>query len=280
MTLLRIRGSALVRERASRAMLLTLVMMALHHGAGLMLDLLLNGEDPAIFYALQCMQEVMLWGLPALLLRPFRARGVPMREGCGGACLAALLLGAAVQLALAPVTACWTQWTGAPTSSLSMPENEAQWLLAILALCVAPALCEETFFRGGMLTALAEELPVWAALALSTLLFALMHGSLAGLPAHLTVSLLAGLCMLRWGRLRVSMLLHLGYNVMGLLAPALPVSLATTLPLLLMMLAAALWMAGDIRWHGRYGPMGLSTAVLCAVTLLCAALAYVPDMIR
>ncbi|MGN1021341.1 MAG: lysostaphin resistance A-like protein [Aristaeellaceae bacterium] len=264
--------------RAGRAMLLTLALMALRVPAGRMLDLV-PSADPAIFYARQCLLEALLWGLPALLLRPFRLDGQPARRGGLGPCAGALLLGAAAQLALAPVTSLWAGWTGAPLSALSLPENEAQWLLAVLALCVAPALCEEAFFRGGVLTGLTDEASRGTALVLSTLLFALMHGSLAGLPAHLTVSLLAGLCMLRWGRLRVSVLLHLGYNAMALLTPALPVSLGVSAPLLVLLAAAGLWMAGGISWHGRHGRMGLPEGLMCALALVCAALAYLPELL-
>ena len=190
-----------------------------------------------------------------------------------------LILGAAAQLALSPVTALWTDWTGAPLSALSLPENEAQWLLAVLALCVAPALCEEAFFRGGVLTGLTDAASRGTALALSTLLFALMHGSLAGLPAHLAISLLAGLCLLRWGMLRVCMLLHLGYNAMALLTPALPVSLGVSAPLGLLLAAAGLWMAGGIPWHGRHGRMGLPERLMCALAIVCAALAYLPELL-
>ncbi len=277
MTALTTTRPAWLKGRAGRAMLLTLALMALRVPAGYVLDLV-PATDPAIFYARLCLQEALLWGLPALLLRPFRLSGQAVRRGCWGPCLAALMLGAAAQLALSPVTALWATWTGAPLSALSLPENEAQWLLAALALCVAPALCEEAFFRGGVLTGLTDAVSRGTALVLSTLLFALMHGSLAGLPAHLIISLLAGLCMLRWGMLRVCMLLHLGYNAMALMTPALPVSLGVSAPLALLLAAAGLWMAGGISWQGRHGRMGLPEGLLCALAIVCAALAYLPEL--
>ena len=278
MTALITRRPAWLTARAGRAMLLTLALMALRVPVGLALDLV-PVADPAIFYARLCLQEALLWGLPALLLRPFRMSGQPVRRRCLGPCVAALLLGAAAQLALSPVTVLWTDWTGAPLSALSLPENEAQWLLAVLALCVAPALCEEAFFRGGVLTGLTDAASRGTALALSTLLFALMHGSLAGLPAHLAISLLAGLCMLRWEMLQVCMLLHLGYNAMALLPPALPVSLGVSAPLGLLLAAAGLWMAGGIPWQGRHGRMGLPEGLMCALAIVCAALAYLPELV-
>ncbi|MGN0971956.1 MAG: lysostaphin resistance A-like protein [Aristaeellaceae bacterium] len=278
MTALTTHRSAWLKGRAGRAMLLTLVLMALRVPVGLVLDLA-PAEDPAIFYARQCLREALMWGLPALLLRPFRVAGQQARRRCPGPCLAALMLGAAAQLALSPVTALWAAWTGAPLSVLSLPENEAQWLLAALALCIAPALCEEAFFRGGVLTGLTDAASRGTALVLSTLLFTLMHGSLAGLPAQLAISLIAGLCMLRWGRLRVSMLLHLGYNAMALLTPALPVSMGVSAPLLMLLAAAGLWMAGGIAWRGRHRRMGLPEGILCALALVCAALSYLPELV-
>lgn len=259
--------------------MITLAVMALRWPLGRVLDLLPQTEDPAIFYAKLLLQGIILWGMPALLMRPWRSTATPAAEKCGGACLWALLLGAAAQLALSPVTGWWAELTGAELTLLRQPENEVQWLLAALALCVVPALCEEAFFRGGLLSGLTETAQKWSALLMTATLFAVMHGSLAGLPAHLAVSVLATLCMLRWGRLRVSVFVHLGYNGAALVLRSLPVNLMSSVPLGIVLLAAALWMTGGISWYSRRR-MSLADEALYALALAGAAAGYLPELLR
>ena len=86
-------------------------------------------EDPAAYYAALMLQEILLWGLPALLMRPWR--GAAEKNPSAGLCFAALPLGLAAQAALTCVTARWTALTGAPQAAVLLPQNEVQWLLAL-----------------------------------------------------------------------------------------------------------------------------------------------------
>jgi membrane protease YdiL (CAAX protease family) len=56
-------------------------------------------------------------------------------------------------------------------SHFSLPNDPATWLNAILSAPIA----EEILFRGLVFRVLLERLPVWSALAVSALLFALVH---------------------------------------------------------------------------------------------------------
>ena len=259
-------------------LLLTLLVMLLRLPLGWALGLLPHADDPAMVYARIILTEGLTWGLPALLMRPWRSDALPADEKCGGACVWALLLGVAAQLAMSPVTTWWAEAIGAELSPISMPENEIQWALALLALCVAPALCEEAYFRGSVLTGMTLSGQKWSALAVTTLLFALMHGSLAGLPGHLTVSLLTTLFMLRCGKLRAPVLLHLGYNAASMLTQYLPLDLMTSAPLGLLLLAAAVWIAGGIRWYSRRR-LNLCDMLLCLLALLGAGMLYLPELL-
>lgn len=260
-------------------LLLTLVVMALRLPLRALITMLPGGDDPAIYYAGLILQEAILWGLPALLMRPWRSDALPQHERCLGGCVAALLLGAVAQCALIPVTRWWSQVIGAELTGMTLPENSVQWLLASLALCLTPALCEEAFFRGSVLTGFTLSAQKWAAMLLTTLMFALMHGNLTGLPAHLTVSLLATLMMLRYGKLRVPVLFHLGYNMASLGTAYLPLDLRTSAPLGLLLLASALWIAGGVRWHSRKR-MTWQDRLLCLLTLLGIGAAYLPELLK
>lgn len=265
-------------DRPRRALTVTLCAALLRVPVGLAAGRLIPGaaEDPAAYYAALMLQEILLWGLPALLLRPWHTEGVKMR--CAGWCLAALPMGLAAQAALTCVTARWTSLTGAPMAAVMLPQNEVQWLLALLALAVVPALTEEAFFRGGLMGALRDTLGAGPALVWTTAVFALMHGSLAGLPAHVGIGALCGLCVLRCGKLWPGIVLHMSYNAAALLLRDIPVALLPGLPLGVLLAACALYMASDIRWR-RAGRMRRTDGAMLAAVLACAAAVYLPQML-
>ncbi|MBQ8653384.1 MAG: CPBP family intramembrane metalloprotease [Clostridia bacterium] len=266
------------RGPARRMLLMTLLLMALRPLLARLTAYVPGAEDQAMRYAILTLHSAALWGLPALLMRPWRSDALPHSEKTGGACAAALLLGITAQLAMSPVTLWWSELLGMELHPMPMPENEVQWMLAVLALCLTPAVCEEAFFRGSVLTGMTMSGQKWSALAMTTLLFALMHGSLAGLPGHLTVSLLSTLLMLRWGKLRVCVLMHLGYNAASLLTGALPLDLRVSAPLGIVLAASAMWTAGGVSWYSRRR-LNLINILLCLIALLGAGAAYLPELL-
>lgn len=235
-------------------------------------------DDPAVYYAAVILQEMLLWGLPALLLRPWGSERLK-QDRCTGLCVWAVLLGMAAQMAFMPLTEWWSGLTGANSASVLLPRNEIQWVLAVFALVVVPALTEEAFFRGGLMTGLYHRLGTCQSLMLSTLIFALMHGSLAGFPAHMGISLLCGLGMMRCGKLRVSVIMHMAYNGAALLLSVYPVPFLPALPLGLVLAAACLWMIQDVCWRrGRYALRVKDWAML--LTILAGTMVlYLPEIL-
>lgn len=84
-----------------------------------------------------------------------------------------------------------------------------------LVLALTPALCEETFFRGLMLSGLRRWGP-WAAIGVSALLFGLLHGSIYRLLPTFILGLMLGYAVWRSGSLYCSILIHVVNN--GLIA--------------------------------------------------------------
>ena len=95
-------------------------------------------------------------------------------------------------------------------------------VLVITALVVAPVI-EELFFRGLLLRALQRRLAAPRAVALSALAFGLAHvltdwGSGVVLPALVALGMISGVFAVRTGNLSRSILLHVGFNLLAVLA--------------------------------------------------------------
>lgn len=268
-------------DKTRKALLVTLGVMLLRLPVAWVIQLLLPGsaDDPALFYAGLIVQEAALWGLPALLMLPWRTRRLGLQRSGPGLCLAAVLVGLAAQAALMALTPRWVALTGANQAAVLMPQNNIQWVLAVLALVVIPAVAEECFFRGGVLAGLCDSMSALSATALCTVIFALMHGSLAGFPAHMGISLLCSLAMMARGRLRVPILLHMGYNGAALLLRNATVTDETALALALLLAAALLWLLAQVLWRRRTRPQGLADSLLLAAVLLGAAALYLPELL-
>jgi uncharacterized protein len=94
-------------------------------------------------------------------------------------------------------------------------------LIALVAAVVAP-VCEELLFRGLLLRSLRRRVSPAAAVAISALVFALAHpmldptwGTFAVVPALFALGVISGVAALRRGDLSVSILLHIGFNLLA-----------------------------------------------------------------
>lgn len=96
-------------------------------------------------------------------------------------------------------------------------EPASLWKLYLL-IALVPALCEETFFRGLMLSGLRRWGP-WAAIGVSALLFGLLHGSIYRFLPTFLLGLLLGYAVWRSGSLFCGLIIH-GLNN-GLIATVL-----------------------------------------------------------
>ena len=98
---------------------------------------------------------------------------------------------------------------------LQLGDNSTPLWMLWLVLAFTPALCEEAFFRGMMLSGLRRWGP-WAAIGISALLFSLLHGLFSQLLPSFVLGLVLGYTVWRSGSLYCSILIHILNN--GLIA--------------------------------------------------------------
>ena len=227
--------------------------------------------SPVVHYVTTIGQSLLLFALPGWLIGRRPAR-LPLRRG--NICLwvlAALCLGAAATVTLKPLNRWWAELLALQDSPIPAASGGLEKLLQLLAYAVVPAVAEEMFFRGALLRSLRQERGSRAALLIATLAFALMHGSMAGLPGHLALSLLLTLLMLCTDRLIVPATAHLMYNVAvlsGLQAGETAAWLRSAALAL-----GCLGMAAAVRWEKR-GKMPLHEGLLTGLILAIMAAAY------
>lgn len=133
------------------------------------------------------------------------------------------------------------------------------WLGPLAIIAVLPALCEELLFRGFLLSALAGPIGAHAAVAVTAVLFGLMHGVLPHQIAMVLLGLLYGAATLRSGTILFTIVAHATNNSLVILCLKVPAlnqvrwisgkEPVPTLPLLcsLVILAAGLLVLGDTR---------------------------------
>ena len=84
--------------------------------------------------------------------------------------------------------------------------------VALLCMAILPAFAEELFFRGMVMSELEHYGPV-TAVTLSSLLFAMFHFSLEGLPVYFFCGLMLALCAYVTRSVLASCAVHLVYNL-------------------------------------------------------------------
>lgn len=177
-------------------------------------------EAPAANYIALMLQSVLLFALPGWLLVPCWKR--PQLRGRLGVCWAGALATLLLRATVTPLHSWMSTLRGAEATPIFLPADGWTRVLAILALAIVPAVCEELFFRGALLSRLLQCASCWQAALITVLIFALMHGTPLGLPGHLLSGLLFTLLMLHTGRLLVPMAAHALYNLSALCWPETP----------------------------------------------------------
>jgi uncharacterized protein len=89
-------------------------------------------------------------------------------------------------------------------------------VLLFAAVAVIAPLLEELLFRGLLQNSLAHKLPIWAAIAISALVFGAMHGDLYAMPPLVLMGAIFGLIYHLTGSLRVTIALHMINNAAAL----------------------------------------------------------------
>lgn len=114
-----------------------------------------------------------------------------------------------------------------PTTS-ELPALRTRWVeqvplaITLLTVGLVPAVCEELACRGLLVAALRRHLPPALVVLGSALVFAALHLSLVRAVPTLLLGALLAMVRLRTGELWSVMVVHLGNNVVALLAMALP----------------------------------------------------------
>lgn len=161
--------------------------------------------------------------LPAWLLHPWRSDRLPRRRTALISIAEGAALALCIRMAGMALDALWQGALDLSVQGMDAPRSVPETLLYAAVMMIVPALAEECFFRGAVLTSLLDGARRWTAILLTTAFFALMHTSLANLPSLLLLSLFLTLLMLRTGRIVAPIAAHLVYNLTAWLPFAPPV---------------------------------------------------------
>lgn len=205
-------------SKTRRVLLMLLGLAALRWPVDVLLRAAL--PDAAVTPVPQCVAgmalSVLLMGLPAWLLRPWTSDRLVQSKSLWRGLTAAVCAAVLTRAAMAPVDAAWQSLLNLSPDAMPVPESVPMALMYIAALAVIPAVMEEGFFRGAVLTGLLDGSRRAAAAGLTAVFFVLMHGNAANLPSLLVISLLLTLLMLHTGRIAVPITAHLVYNLTAL----------------------------------------------------------------
>lgn len=205
-------------SKTRRVLLVLLALAALMRPLDILLAAML--PDCSVNPVPQCIAgmavTILLLGVPAWLLRPWTSVRLTKAKSAWPGLLMAAAAAMLARTAMTPVDAAWQNWLGLAPDALPVPDSIPVAMLYIAALAVVPAIMEEAFFRGAALTSLLDGSRRVTAVLLTTVVFALMHGSIADLPSLLVISLLLTLLMLHTGHIAVPMTAHLVYNLTAL----------------------------------------------------------------
>ena len=179
------------------------------------------GGGLLVRYCANAAQQVFIFLVPSLLIlaarsgrwRRFRSTLRPVAFSTFS-CAFLLAAGGAVMVSL--IASLWSALLEAATGyagasqPLPVPADPREWAVALAAVAVVPAICEELFFRAVIQRALCRFFPragVWMA----ALVFAVLHFRWEAFPALLLVGAALGLIFVRYG-LRACALTHALYN--------------------------------------------------------------------
>jgi membrane protease YdiL (CAAX protease family) len=95
----------------------------------------------------------------------------------------------------------------------------ADWRVAILLLAVAPAIAEELAFRGVIFGSLARSLKGWETVAVTALMFMVLHVNVASFPPMLLAGVVLGVLRLKSGSWIPGVFLHFVHSFLTLAYP-------------------------------------------------------------
>ena len=212
-------------SKLRKALLVMLVLTAVKRPLDMLLASVL--PDVSVAAAPQLLagaaMTLLLLGVPALLLRPWGSPRLVKPARQWPWLLLAPAAAVLLRAAMTPVDIAWQgvleraaevlPLTDGTVRSVPMPETAADAVLYLVTVAAIPAIAEEAFFRGSLLTGLLDGSRRGTAVLLTAVFFALLHGSIANLPSLLVSSFLLTLLMLRSGSLAAPVLTHFFYNI-------------------------------------------------------------------
>jgi membrane protease YdiL (CAAX protease family) len=98
----------------------------------------------------------------------------------------------------------------------SIPRTPVNIAAIFFAIAIAAPIVEELLFRGMLQNAVAKYVPFWAAILLSSFLFAVVHLQLYAIPGLMSLSIAFGYLYHRTGSLRTNIILHMANNAFAL----------------------------------------------------------------
>lgn len=98
----------------------------------------------------------------------------------------------------------------------SIPRTPVNMAAMFFAIAIAAPVVEELLFRGLLQNAVAKYVPFWAAILLSSFLFAVVHLQLYAIPGLMSLSIAFGYLYHRTGSLRTNIILHMANNAFAL----------------------------------------------------------------
>ncbi len=110
------------------------------------------------------------------------------------------------------MTLCQKMGLNVFTSSYVRPSDTSELIISLVSTAIVAPICEEMLFRGVMLSAFEDRRGAQRAVSVTAILFAILHGSILGLPAELVGGLTLGILVIGYDSLYSGMLFHAVYN--------------------------------------------------------------------
>lgn len=137
-----------------------------------------------------------------------------------------------------------------PESTVDVEPTLSSLVINLIATAILPGICEEVVFRGYILQSLRRYGDGFA-IAVSAVLFGLLHGNVLQIPFALIVGLICGFVVVQTGNIWVSIVLHTLNNAMAviltavdpLLTPSGSIQVNVTVAVLLTVIGAACFLA-------------------------------------
>jgi sodium transport system permease protein len=164
--------------------------------------------------------QLGMLALTLLVLRgarlPARALGIAPMPAPARYLAAAVLIGVSIWYLNLALVSALVDVAPEETETLQRVVERPPLLTVLLAIALAPAVCEEVLFRGALLRGLAARIAPAAALGIASAMFAAYHFKPVQMLPTFTLGLVLGALSLRAGSILPAMLAHFLNNAMAI----------------------------------------------------------------